>query len=152
METKKGQWVDTISDQATVLSFLLGVPIGYYSLTHNPIALILGGLNISIFIFFVIWSFYFLKKYTNSGSLVAYFEVDKLVEADKPSFVRRLIKIVRPMSRRNFYSLGFLVVAIIGGYPWVLGFTSAGLILFLVHQLEDIIKLRKINPESSILK
>ncbi len=53
-----------------VLSFLLGVPIGYYSLTHNPIALILGGLNISIFIFFVIWSFYFLKKYTNSGSLV----------------------------------------------------------------------------------
>ena len=30
METHKGQWVDTISDQVTVLSFILGVPIGYY--------------------------------------------------------------------------------------------------------------------------
>src|SRR3990172_12521575 len=27
METHKGQWVDTISDQVTVLSFILGVPI-----------------------------------------------------------------------------------------------------------------------------
>lgn len=152
METKKGQWVDTIADQVTVLSFLIGVPVGYYFQTHSPAALVLGGINLFIFVFFVAWSFYFLKKYTDSGSLVAYFEVDKLVENQKPSFIRKLIKIVRPMSRRNVYSLGFLVLAIIGGYPWVLGFTTAGLILFFIHQLEDIIKLRKINPESGILK
>lgn len=153
METKKGQWVDTISDQVTVLSFLIGVPVGYYSQTHNPIALVLGGINLSIFIFFVIWSFYFLKKYTNSGSLVTYFEVDKLVENSKTSTIRKVIKFFRPVSRRNVYSLAFLVFAIVSGYPLVLGFTTIGLILFLVHQLEDIIKLRKINPESSsILK
>lgn len=152
METKRGQWVDTISDQATVLSFILGVPIGYYSISHNPVALILGAVNLSIFIFFVGWSFYFLKRYTDSGSLVTYFEVDKLVENNKPSFIRKLIKIVRPMARRNFYSLAFLMLAIIGGYPWVLGFTTAALVLFLIHQLEDILKLRKINPDSSILK
>lgn len=146
METKKGQWVDTISDQVTVLSFLLGVPIGYYLISNNPIAIILGAFNVSVFIFFVVWSFYFLTKYTNSGSLVAYFEVDKLVEDKKSSIIRKLIKLVRPMARRNFYSLGFLVVAILGGYPWVLGFTSAALLLFLIHQLEDIIKLKKINP------
>jgi CDP-L-myo-inositol myo-inositolphosphotransferase len=152
METKKGQWVDTISDQVTVLSFLIGVPVGYYSQTHNPIALVLGGINLSIFIFFVIWSFYFLKKYTNSGSLVAYFEVDKLVENSKTSTIRKVIKFFRPVSRRNVYSLAFLILAIVSGYPLILGFTTIGLILFLVHQLEDIIKLRKINPESSILK
>lgn len=152
METKKGQWVDTISDQVTVLSFLIGVPVGYYSQTHNPAALVLGGINLSIFIFFVIWSFYFLKKYTNSGSLVAYFEVDKLVENSKTSTIRKVIKFFRPVSRRNVYSLAFLILAIVSGYPLVLGFTTIGLVLFLVHQLEDIIKLRKINPESSILK
>jgi phosphatidylglycerophosphate synthase len=152
METQRGQWVDTISDQVTVLSFILGVPIGYYYITKNPVAIILGAINLSIFIFFVIWSFYFLKKYTNSGSLVAYFSVDKLVEGKKPSLMRRLIKLVRPMSRRNFYSLAFLVLAIVGGYPWVLGFTTAALILFLIHQIEDIIKLRTVGPESSILK
>jgi len=152
METQRGQWVDTISDQVTVLSFILGVPIGYYYITKNPVAIILGAINVSIFIFFVIWSFYFLKKYTNSGSLVAYFGVDKLVEGKKTSLIRRLIKLVRPMSRRNFYSLAFLVLAIVGGYPWVLGFTTAALILFLIHQIEDIIKLRTVRPENSILK
>ncbi len=152
METKKGEWVDTISDQFTMLSFIIGVPIGYYFTSNNPIALVLGGINISIFTFFVIWSFYFLTRYTNSGSLVAYFDVDKLVEVKDTSFMRKLIKIVRPMGRRNVYSLGFLLLAIFGGYPWVLGATTLGAVLFLLHQLEDILKLRKINPDKSTLK
>jgi len=151
METKKGEWVDTISDQFTVFSFLIGVPIGYYYASGSLVAIVLGGINVSIFTFFVIWSFYFLRRYTNSGSLVAYFEVDKLVEVKDTSFVRKLIKIIRPMGRRNVYSLGFLVLAIFGGYPWVLGFTTLGLVLFLLHQLEDILKLRKINPDTNTL-
>ncbi len=152
METKKGQWVDTISDQGTVLSFIIGVSVGYYLISGKPIALWLGALNLSIFIFFVIWSFYFLRHYTDSGSLVSYFEVDKLVDEKNSSFMRKLIKIVRPMSRRNFYSLGFLVVAIVGGYPWVLGFLSLALVLFLIHQIEDIIRLRRIKPDKDTLR
>lgn len=152
METKKGEWVDTISDQFTMLSFLIGVPIGYYYTSGSQIAFILGGLNISIFVFFVIWSFYFLTRYTNSGSLVAYFDVDKLVEVKDTSFMRKLIKIVRPMGRRNVYSLAFLGLAIFGGYPWVLGATTLGAVLFLLHQLEDILKLKRINPDTNTLK
>lgn len=113
METQRDQWVDTIADQVTVLSFILGLPLGYYLISNNPFAIILGAMNLSILIFFLIWSFYFLKKYTNSGSLVAYFEVDKLEEWKKPSLIRKLIKLVRPMSRRNFYSLAFLILAIV---------------------------------------
>ncbi len=152
METHKGQWVDTISDQVTVLSFILGVPIGYYVVSKSPLAIILGAINLSIFIFFVVWSFYFLKKYTNSGSLVTYFDVDKLVEGQKLSLARRFITLIRPMGRRNFYSLAFLVLAIVGGYPWVLGILTAALVAFLIHQIEDMIKLRRVDPKSSILK
>lgn len=152
METHRGQWVDTISDQVTVLSFMLGVPIGYYVISKSPLAVILGAVNVSIFIFFVVWSFYFLKKYTNSGSLVTYFDVDKLVEGRKASLMRRLIKIVRPMGRRNFYSLAFLMIAIVGGYFWLLVVTTAAMTLFLLHQLEDMIKLRRVDPNNSILK
>jgi len=152
METKEGEWVDTISDQFTMLSFIIGVPIGYYYSSGSQFAFILGGINISIFTFFVIWSFYFLTRYTNSGSLVAYFDVDKLVEGKNTSLMRRLIKIVRPISRRNIYSLGFLLLAIFGGYPWVLGATTLGAVMFLLHQLDDIIKLRKINPDTGTLK
>lgn len=150
METKKGEWVDTISDQFTVLSFLLGVPIGYYLISGKQIALILGGINISIFLFFVIWSFYFLTRYTNSGSLVTYFKVDNLVETQKTSFIRKVIKIVRPMGRRNVYSTAFIFIAILGGYPWVLGLTTIAAILFFIHQFEDILKLRRIKPDKQI--
>ena len=150
METRKGQWVDTISDQFTVLSFLLGVPIGYYLISDKPIALVLGGINVSIFIFVVIWSFYFLSKYTNSGSLVTYFEVDQLVEPQKTSFMRKIIKIVRPMGRRNVYSTAFVFIAIFGGYPWLLGLTTIAAILFFIHQFEDILKLRKVKPDKQI--
>jgi len=150
METKKGQWVDTVSDQATVLSFLIGVPVGYYFISNNPIALVLGGINVFLALFFLIWSFYFLRRYTNSGSLVTYFEVDKLVEPQKTSFARKIIKIVRPLGRRNVYSLAFIFIAIFGGYPWVLGITTIAAILFFIHSFEDIIKLRKIKPHKQI--
>jgi phosphatidylglycerophosphate synthase len=150
METKRGQWIDTICDQLTILSFIIGVPLGYYRISENPWVLALGGLNLTIFLFFVIWSFYFLIKYTNSGSLVAYFNVDKIIGEKNKSLIRRLIVLIRPMARRNFYSLSFLILAIIGGYPLVLGTTSIALILFLVHQVEDIIKLRRLKPANTI--
>lgn len=152
METKKGEWVDTISDQFTVVSFLIGVPLGYYFTSGYTFPLYLGALNVSIFVFFVIWSFYFLTRFTNSGSLVAYFDVDKLVEKKDTSIVRKLIKIVRPMGRRNVYSLAFVGLAIFGGYPWVLGATTIGAVLFLLHQLEDIVKLWKVDPNRENLK
>ncbi|MGB3365035.1 MAG: hypothetical protein WBB48_09680, partial [Thermodesulfobacteriota bacterium] len=133
-----------------VLSFMIGVPLGYYFISGKPIALILGGINVSIFIFVVVWSFYFLTKYTNSGSLVTYFEVDQLVEPQKTSFMRRIIKIVRPMGRRNVYSTAFVFIAILGGYPWLLGITTIAAILFFIHQFEDILKLRRIKPNKQI--
>ena len=152
METKKGEWVDTVSDQFTVLSFLIGVPLGYYFASGKPIALILGGLNVSIFLFFVIWSFYFLTRYTNSGSLVTYFEVDKLVEVKDTSFMRKLIKIVRPLGRRNVYSLAFVGIAIFGGYPWVLWITTVAAVMFFLHQIEDIIRILRVKPDTGALK
>jgi len=150
LETKKGQWVDTVSDQFTVLSFIIGVPVGYYFISNNPIALVLGGINVFLFLFFVVWSFYFLTRYTNSGSLVTYFEVDKLIEPQKTTFIRESLKIVRPLGRRNVYSLAFILIAVVGGYPWVLGITTIAAILFFIHSFEDIIKLRKIKPNKQI--
>lgn len=142
MESKRGQWVDTISDQFTVFSFFVGLTIGYYRLTDSIVPIVLGVFNLSVFIFFLIWSFYYLKNYTSSGSLVSYFTVDKY-DSEKSSLVRRFILFLRPMSRRNFYSLGFLVVSIIGGYPWMLGFLSFAMLLFLIHLIEDIININK---------
>lgn len=146
METKRGQWVDTVSDQLTILSFIIGVTIGYYNITMSPFVLAFGVLNLGIFIFFLIWSFYFLHKYANSGSLVSYFKVDKMVGKENTTILHRLILIIRPMGRRNFYALGFLAAAILGGYLLVFLGLTISLILFLIHQVEDIILIKRLKP------
>ncbi len=148
METKKGQWVDTLSDQLTVLSFIIGVSVGYYLESKNTLALVLGGVNLFIFFFFLVWSLYFIAKFTDSGSLVAYFEVDKYVDPDETSFIRKVIAKLRPLGRRNVYSLAFLIFAIVGGYPLVLGVLTFALVLFLLHQIEDIIRIYRKKKRS----
>lgn len=143
METKTGQWVDTISDQFTVLSFFIGLTIGYYRVSDSNMAIVLGLFNLFVFFFFLAWSFHYLANYTNSGSLVSYFTVDKYAGGDKPSLIRRFILLLRPMSRRNAYAMGFLVVSIIGGYPWMFGFLTFAMLLFFIHLIEDIINIKR---------
>jgi len=149
METKKGQWVDTISDQFTVLSFYIGLPIGfYYYGTQDTWILAIGAMNILLYIFFLIWSFYFLVNYTNSGSLVAYFEVDKIVDKKNTSIIRKFAALLRPAGRRNVYSLGFFIMAVISGYGLVFLFATIGIILFFVHQFEDMIRMKNQSRET----
>ena len=150
METKKGQWVDTISDQFTVLSFLIGVPLGYYLQTGSTVAVALGSYNIAVFILFLIWSFYFLIKYTDSGSLVAYFEIDRHIDSEELSFLRKLIARFRFLGRRNYYSAILVLIAIIGGNSLVLYATSITLTLFFLHQLEDVVRIFRLGKPEEV--
>ncbi|WP_462137029.1 CDP-alcohol phosphatidyltransferase family protein [Candidatus Mycalebacterium sp.] len=143
LETKRGEWVDTISDQLTIGGFVISVPVGYYLHGNNEyLAFWLGFLNLSIFLFFLVWSFIFMVRYTKSGSLVSYHRIDELVGDASLSPVRRLMAFLRPVMRRNFYSLAFLLFAAVGGYPWVLVVTTMGLVGIFLHQLEDIFRIR----------
>ncbi|NIP39693.1 MAG: CDP-alcohol phosphatidyltransferase family protein [Candidatus Dadabacteria bacterium] len=141
METKTGQWVDTISDQFTVLSFFIGLTIGYYRVSDSNMAIVFGLFNLFVFFFFLAWSFHYLANYTNSGSLVSYFTVDKY--EDNPSLIRRFILFLRPLSRRNAYAMSFLIVSIIGGYAWMFGFLTFAMLLFFIHLIEDIFNIKK---------
>ena len=141
METKRGQWVDTISDQFTVLSFLVGVPLGYYLQTGSVVAVALGTYNLVVFALFLCWSLYFIRKYTDSGSLVAYFEVDRHLDPGELSGLRKLLSRLRYLGRRNYYSAILVVLAVIGGNPLVLFASSFLLTMFLLHQLEDVFRM-----------
>lgn len=147
METKKGQWVDTVSDQVSMLSFYIGLPIGYYAINNSGWIVGLGIMNVFFFLFFIAWSFYFLIKYTDSGSLVSYMKVDNFIDTEKTSFMRKFISFLRPLGRRNFYSMAFLVMAIFGGYPVVFFFATVAITFFFIHVLEDILKLSKIKKK-----
>lgn len=147
METKTGQWVDTISDQFTVLSFFIGLTIGYYRVSESGMAIFFGLFNLFVFFFFLAWSFHYLANYTNSGSLVSYFTVDKYADEGNISLIRRIILVVRPLSRRNAYAMGFLIVSIIGGYSWMFGLLTFAMLLFFIHLIEDIINIRKYSEK-----
>ncbi|MGH7901162.1 MAG: hypothetical protein ACRENZ_05430, partial [Thermodesulfobacteriota bacterium] len=82
----------------------------------------------------------------DSGSLGSYFSVDNLIGKENRTSIHKLILLIRFMSRRNFYSLGFLFVAIIGGYFWVFVSLTIGLTCFLIHQIEDIIMIKRLRP------
>ncbi|MCH8029019.1 MAG: CDP-alcohol phosphatidyltransferase family protein [Candidatus Dadabacteria bacterium] len=144
METKYGQWVDTIFDQLSFLSFVVGVPIGYYLLSGSPMAVILGSINTLIFLFFVVWTLYFLFRLTHSGSMTTYTKVvDDLIPVQDRTLIHKIIIKLRPMFKREFFSLVFLIAAILGGYPWVLGLTTLGLGAAFIHQVDDLIKLKR---------
>ena len=82
-------------------------------------------------------------RYTESGSLVAYYDVDKIVDKKDMTIIRRFIALLRPLGRRNVYSIAFLLMAIIGGYPLVFIFATIGIIFFFLHVFEDFIKINK---------
>ena len=140
-ETKYGPWVDTTFDQLSFMSFVIGVPLGYWLIAHSKMAVIGGAINIGIFLFFLVWTYYFLITHAHSGTMVAYSkEVDKLIPKSRRTLLHRFIIKLRPMFKREFFSFVFLVAAIAGGYPWVLWLITLGLVLSLIHQVDDIIK------------
>jgi len=143
METKKGQWVDTVSDSFTVLSMYIGLPIGYYAQNPSGWIIGIGIMNIVFFLFYIVWALYFIAKFTESGSLVSYYDVDKIVDKNDRTIIRRFIALLRPLGRRNVYSIAFLLMAIIGGYPLVFFFATVGILFFFLHVFEDFIKIKK---------
>ncbi len=59
-----------------------------------------------MYVFFVVWSFYFLIKYANSGSMVAYSKtVDVLLPVEKRTNINKLIIKLRPMMQEFFTEL-----------------------------------------------
>ena len=75
-------------------------------------------------------------------------DVDNLIDEKKTTPVRKFISFLRPLGRRNVYSLAFLVLAIIGGAEYVFIFATIGITFFFLHVLEDIIKLSRIKKNN----
>jgi hypothetical protein len=82
--------------------------------------------------------------------MVAYSKtVDMLLPVEKRTIIHKLIIKLRPMMKREFFSLVFLIAAILGGYAWVLSLTTLGLSLTLIHQIDDLLKLKRLKQANS---
>jgi phosphatidylglycerophosphate synthase len=148
MESKRGQWIDTIFDQLSYFSFVVGVPVGYYSITKSPLAIVLGGINLGIVLLYVLWGFYFVATYAGSGSMLNYPKtVDKLIPFEKRTMLYKLISKLRPLMQRQYFSFFILAASVFGGYLLVLSMTTIGLGLSSIHLFDDLINVRRAKVE-----
>ncbi len=111
--SKIGGWLDTISDNGTLLMFLSAASYLYF--IHNTgvmplvvIGLLFLGLGVMLLVMVS-----FLRKYTSSGSLVTYDKefIQKLPESDPVVFLVQKLKYI---TKKEFFSIVFFLVSLTG--------------------------------------
>ncbi len=110
-QSKRGEWLDTLSDNATYLFFMMGVILGLDRLGYPHVrlagTLAIFGLSMALFVMF-----YYLVRFTNSGSLV---EIQKNFKFS-----------LHFMLKRDFFALLFLALALLGQLHLILWICAVG--------------------------
>ncbi len=124
--SKFGEWLDTVADDSSTLSFLLGMTI-QLSGTHN--STLLAGLGYGAATVYVLASAYvyhYLYTVVGSGDLTRYphpFDGD-----DKSSF--GALDVLKYVSKRDFFSAFFCLCACLGILEVAFGFSVIGMFVF----------------------
>jgi len=124
--SKFGQYIDTLSDNLSLCSFLIGLMAGYWRQTHSPIAFYVGGLMFLTTGITLFWMIRYLKQNTKSASLVT-FDTEYLQKLkDQPRFLFLLIKYGKYLLKKDVFSFMFLCFALLGVLYWCLFATTIG--------------------------
>lgn len=124
-DSKFGQWLDTISDNFTYLFYIVGVIFGVAKQGYEPVILVgtvtLFGLSMTLFVMF-----YYLIRYTNSGSLIALQNDFQNQSSNEKGGVKRFFASIQFMVKRDFFALVFFTLAVFGGLRAVLWLSLIG--------------------------
>lgn len=124
---KTGEWLDTLGDNLTYLAFFAGVLLGVGRFQTPDWALLESGLLVSGIAMALGFLFYYLKRYTNSGSLVAVqSDLDEEALRNKPKGLFASISKVRFMMRRDFFALFFMALAMLNQLRLIVWLSIAG--------------------------
>ena len=126
-QSKLGEWLDTIGDNLTYFSFFLGVMIGAYRQTQSRwivMESILVGVGIVLSLGIM---FYYLLRYTNSGTLIT---IQKdLIEEEKKNqskSVWNYLSKIQFMMKRDFFALFFMILCLLNQLPLILHLAFIG--------------------------
>jgi len=126
-QSKIGEWLDTVGDNLTYLSFFTGVMVGAYRQTHSHWIMLESWLVAFGILMTLLVLFYYLLRHTSSGSLLAV-ERDLKKEGQKSSgsfWVRNLGKI-QFMMKRDFFALFFMALCLLNQLPLILHLALIG--------------------------
>lgn len=136
--SKFGQLIDTISDNFALVSFFTGLIIHIYRTTGGPSGFIWGAFMLGGYATLIVMMFRFLRKHTDSSSLVTFEQQYflPLVEA-RSGLLSAVARIGRPLLKKEWFTMGFLGLAVIDALPYALyisasvAWVGVGLLLIL---------------------
>jgi len=114
-----GQYIDTISDNASLLSLLVGLIFGYWQYTGSSIAFIVGGTTLLATITIILFQLYTLRKFTTSKSLAIYHkEFLPRIMIHQPRWLGTFIQLGKFVVMKDFFSLAIFLFALFGIIYW----------------------------------
>ncbi|QQR79651.1 MAG: CDP-alcohol phosphatidyltransferase family protein [Deltaproteobacteria bacterium] len=122
-----GQWLDTISDNGSLASFMIGISVGLYRIDPQGPVISLTITTFGAIAFMIGTMLIFLKKETNSGSLVTYDkEFLSTIQPDQFPIASRAIHALKYGVKKDFYSLIFFLACLFQKPSWVLYLCAYG--------------------------
>ncbi|MBI2342313.1 MAG: CDP-alcohol phosphatidyltransferase family protein [Deltaproteobacteria bacterium] len=126
--SKFGEYIDTVSDNLTLAAFLIGMMIHQRRITHSGDAYWWGAFLILGAALILLIMTDYLRKHCNSAS---FFTFDKeylqhLSPANAPKWILAIVKIFKPLFRKDAYALMFLMFAVFGILHWWFYFITIG--------------------------
>lgn len=138
-----GQWLDTISDNTTLIVYLTGLAFGLYQQDHNPLIIVLVEIALASIVILIGIMVVFLKRNTDSGSFVTYDkEFVQRITTQESGFLPQFIKYGRYLLKKDSFAMTFLIFALIGFPVATLFFTALaatlGWVLMLYYKAKKI--------------
>lgn len=124
--SKFGQYADTLSDNLSLGSFLVGIMAGYWRSTHSPVAFSVGAVMIVGTIITLFWIAHYLKHNTQSASLATFDSAYLRKLSGQPRWLLTFIRFGKYTLKKDVYTFSFLVFAIFGVLYWWLFITAFG--------------------------
>jgi phosphatidylglycerophosphate synthase len=113
--SKRGAWIDTVGDNLTYLCFVAGLTWGLYRASGQGWVVTLGGGLLVTLIAMLLVMYGYLRKYTDSGSLVAVTtDMEERLAGEHKPLVYRALDRIRFVGKRDFFSLAACVVLVLG--------------------------------------
>ncbi len=120
-QSQFGQMIDTLSDNFALTSFFVGLTIHQYRVQDSFTGFLWAGLFFSGTGLLIYRMVKFLRRHTNSMSLVTFDkEFIQTMTRGQTDFVSLLVRGCKPILKKEWFTTIFLGMAILGVLPWAL--------------------------------
>ena len=137
MESRLGEWVDTLADNTSYLVFFSAVIGGMYLHTGDTFCLMVGGVMLFLHVLDVSLIFLYLKHIGSGSGMSFNMAFSSDVPEDERGWFFRFCNSLKFVSRRDLFAAFFCILAVtnsIEGMYWFLvigsGLLSAGILGF----------------------